>query len=203
MKRKSVESNHIVYIHRNKINNKVYVGQTYNLYERWRCNGKNYFNSIKFYNAILKYGWDNFTHEIICDNLSQEAADILEKELIIKYNSIKNGYNIKSGGYRGELSEESLKKMSISLKKGYIDFPERKEKIRKKKLGTTISEETKRKMCLNNSKSCLININGEIGSLRYWANKVKSNHVVLSYRLKKYGVSNLIEWIKEREVKMV
>lgn len=135
--------------------------------------------------------------------MSQEAADILEKELIIKYNSIKNGYNIKSGGYRGELSEESLKKMSISLKKGYIDFPERKEKIRKKKLGTTISEETKRKMCLNNSKSCLININGEIGSLRYWANKVKSNHVVLSYRLKKYGVSNLIEWIKEREVKMV
>lgn len=40
---------------KNILNGKVYVGQTCNLSERWRNNGKNYFNSIKFYNAIKKF----------------------------------------------------------------------------------------------------------------------------------------------------
>lgn len=69
-----------------------YVGQTCNLSERWRNNGKNYFNSIKFYNAIKKYGWDNFTHEVVYSNLNKQAADKLEKELIHKYNSIEEGF---------------------------------------------------------------------------------------------------------------
>ncbi len=45
-------------------------------------------NSIKFYNAIKKYGWDNFTHEVVYSNLNKQAADKLEKELIHKYNRI-------------------------------------------------------------------------------------------------------------------
>lgn len=88
----------------------MYVGQTCNLSERWRNNGKNYFNSIKFYNAIKKYGWDNFTHEVVYSNLNKQAADKLEKELIHKYNSIEEGYNLKEGGSRGELSTKSLAK---------------------------------------------------------------------------------------------
>lgn len=76
------------------INGKVYVGQTCNLSERWRNNGKNYFNSIKFYNAIKKYGWDNFTHEVVYSNLNKQAAD---KELIHKYrrryDNSKKDYN--------------------------------------------------------------------------------------------------------------
>lgn len=80
----------------------MYVGQTCNLSERWRNNGKNYFNSIKFYNAIKKYGWDNFTHEVVYSNLNKQAADKLEKELIHKYNSI-NMYHTEGGRkYSGE-----------------------------------------------------------------------------------------------------
>lgn len=107
-----MRNDYVVYIHKNILNGKVYVGQTCNLSERWRNNGKNYFNSIKFYNAIKKYGWDNFTHEVVYSNLNKQAADKLEKELIHKYNSIEEGYNLKEGGSRGELSTKSLAKMS-------------------------------------------------------------------------------------------
>jgi hypothetical protein len=66
-----MRNDYVVYIHKNILNGKVYVGQTCNLSERWRNNGKNYFNSIKFYNAIKKYGWDNFTHEVVYSNLKR------------------------------------------------------------------------------------------------------------------------------------
>lgn len=123
-----MRNDYVVYIHKNILNGKVYVGQTCNLSERWRNNGKNYFNSIKFYNAIKKYGWDNFTHEVVYSNLNKQAADKLEKELIHKYNSIEDGYNLKEGGSRGELSTESLAKMSKSLKRGYLNFQREERK---------------------------------------------------------------------------
>ena len=47
----------LVYSHTNKINNKVYIGITSQAPEkRWGKNGRNYAESIKFYNAIKKYG---------------------------------------------------------------------------------------------------------------------------------------------------
>lgn len=48
-------------MHKNKINNKVYIGQTHQtLKERWGKNGSGYRTSPHFYHAIQKYGWDNF-----------------------------------------------------------------------------------------------------------------------------------------------
>lgn len=184
------------------LNGKVYVGQTCNLSERWRNNGKNYFNSIKFYNAIKKYGWDNFTHEVVYSNLNKQAADKLEKELIHKYNSIEEGYNLKEGGSRGELSTKSLAKMSESLKRGYSEFPERREKIRNKALGRKMPKDTRCKISLNHSKSNLLKINDEVGSIRYWALKIGKAHSVLSYRLKVHGIDNLRKYIEQR-IKLV
>lgn len=190
-------NDYVVYIHRNKLNGKVYVGQTCQLSERWKGKGKNYFNSIKFYNALKKYGWDNFTHEVIYSNLNKEAADRLEKELICKYNSIKNGYNLKEGGSRGNLSKESLKKISNSLKRGYKEHPERIEKIRHKAIGREIPKEVRTKMSLNSQKAILIDINGEIGSIRYWALKIGKSHSTLLYRLKLHGLNNLRNYIEK------
>lgn len=197
-----MRNDYVVYMHRNIINGKMYIGQTCNLSERWRGNGKNYFNSIKFYNAIKKYGWDSFTHEVLYSNLNKQAADRLERELILQYNSIEEGYNLKEGGARGELSVESIEKMSNSLKRGYSDFPERREKIRNKALGRIMPKSIRRKISLNHTRSNLLEIDGEVGSLRYWALKIGKSHSTLSYRLKTYGVENLREYIKQR-VKLV
>lgn len=134
--------NYLVYVHTNKINGKKYVGQSSNIVERWRNGGKNYFSSIKFFRAIQKYGWENFTHEILYENLNKEAANKIERDLIRKYDSINNGYNIQEGGYTS-LTQNSLDKMSKSLKQGYLDHPERRQKISEKLIGRKNSEETK------------------------------------------------------------
>lgn len=132
--------NYLVYVHTNKINGKKYVGQSSNIVERWRNGGKNYFSSIKFFRAIQKYGWENFTHEILYENLNKEAANKIERDLIRKYDSINNGYNIQEGGYTS-LTQNSLDKMSKSLKQGYLDHPERRQKISEKLIGRKNSEE--------------------------------------------------------------
>ena len=97
-----MEKTYTVYIHKNKINNKCYIGQTcQNTQRRWRNNGEGYNRSPKFYQAIKKYGWDNFEHIIYKTNLTGEQADELEKLLIQQYDSINNGYNISLGGREG------------------------------------------------------------------------------------------------------
>lgn len=198
MRESTKDKKFIVYIHRNLINGKVYIGQTCNLSERWRCNGKNYSTSVKFYNAIRKYGWDNFSHEVLYDNLNQEAADILEKELIEKYDSINNGYNLKGGGSRGVLSEESLKKMGDSIKRGFAEHPERGLKIRRALLGRKGTPEESRIKSLHNKKSILIEIDGEIGSTNYWAKRAKTSKRKIRQIKESYGISGVVEFLKRR-----
>lgn len=94
------KDNYIIYKHTNKINGKCYIGQTCQKPEyRWGKNGNGYRGQI-FYKAIQKYGWDNFKHDILYQNLTKEEANIKEKECIKRYNSnnSKFGYNIEDGG---------------------------------------------------------------------------------------------------------
>lgn len=89
---------YVVYMHINKINNKVYIGQTCNLKKRWTPGA--YSGSPLFYAAIKQYGWNNFQHIILKNNLTKEQADKEQIRLISKYQSTnqKYGYNISSGG---------------------------------------------------------------------------------------------------------
>lgn len=79
---------------------KKYFGITKNTRRRWGGNGSGYSRNPHFYNAILKYGWDNFTHEILHDGLSQEDACTLERRYIEAYrtNEFAFGYNRSVGG---------------------------------------------------------------------------------------------------------
>lgn len=95
-----IENTYSVYCHTNKINGKRYIGITkQNPLKRWGTNGCNY-KKLNFYRAIQKYGWDNFKHEILFENLSKEDAENKEIELIAKYNTRDDmfGYNIAIGG---------------------------------------------------------------------------------------------------------
>lgn len=90
-----MNNNYIVYIHTNKYNNKKYIGITCRDPKiRWGLNGNGYSSQDKFFNAIKKYGWNNFEHEIIAKNLNECEAKELETYYIDLYNSINNGYNI-------------------------------------------------------------------------------------------------------------
>lgn len=93
----------VIYKHTNKKTKQVYIGQTKQKpEERWQ-GGKGYHKNTYFRNAIEKYGWDGFTHEIIAENIStQDEANELEKYYIEKYDSFNNGYNLTKGGHDGD-----------------------------------------------------------------------------------------------------
>lgn len=84
-------------------NNKLYIGMSKDIAKRWSANGGQYKSCNFFWKAIVKYGWSNFEHVVVVDNLSKDIAEIVEKELIKKYNTQnKNfGYNLASGGTGG------------------------------------------------------------------------------------------------------
>ena len=133
------KNNFLVYIHRLKSDGRVYVGQTNgSLKTRAGSNGHRYKNCTKFWNVIQKYGWDNFDHIIIKDNLSLDEANKLEAELIEKYDSINNGFNLVAGGRNHLWSEETKRKIGEANK---ISL-----------LGKKHSEETKKKMSESHKK---------------------------------------------------
>lgn len=83
-------------------NGKVYVGQTAKvcLLDRWGFHGEGYKNNKPFYDDIQFYGWDNIAHVVICDMLTSEQADYLERYLIKRYKATWRdcGYNRHPGG---------------------------------------------------------------------------------------------------------
>ena len=101
--------------------NKVYIGITcQNPDRRWR-KGDGYKHNQYFSRAIERYGWDNFLHEVIEDNLTLEDAYEKEKYYIALYKSNDSlyGYNLTKGGdgVQGiEFSEEAIKRMSDNVK---------------------------------------------------------------------------------------
>ena len=121
-----------IYKHQNKTNGKVYIGQTNNCARRWESNGIQYKACPRFYSAIQHYGWDNFEHEILQDNLTQEQANDLEIAYIKQYDSTnpEKGYNILVGG-QGLTNYWSLPEhkaqQSLKRKEYYATHPEERD----------------------------------------------------------------------------
>ena len=111
-----------VYMHISPTN-KYYIGITGGVPKyRWGRNGRNYKNQPLFWRAIQKYGWENFQHLIVAENLTQDAACQMEIDLISFYrsNNPKYGYNLSLGGrgtaYGTHKSEEWKRKASEWMK---------------------------------------------------------------------------------------
>lgn len=89
-----------VYEHVNKENGKKYVGITSRgVSVRWK-KGYGYSKNTKIRRAFDKYGWENFEHNILYEDVNEETAKEIEKEYIEKYKTQDDefGYNITSGG---------------------------------------------------------------------------------------------------------
>ena len=112
-------NNYCVYRHTSP-NGKMYVGVTRGTTkQRWKS-GSGYKRQPRFYNAIQKYGWDNFKHEVLMEGLTRQQASLAER-LFIGYWRLTErecGYNLSAGGVDfWEHSEETKRKLS-ELHKG-------------------------------------------------------------------------------------
>lgn len=120
----------IIYKITNKVNNKIYIGQTVKSL-RTRFNGHCSTKSNTYIaSAIKKYGKDSFSIEQIDSASSAEELNAKEEYWIRFYNSLDRtiGYNIKKGGESHRHSEST--------------------KILMKKIKSNISDETRLKMSI-------------------------------------------------------
>lgn len=151
-----------VYKHTNKINQKVYIGLTsQEPCQRWKgghgYKPKTLGTTSYIYNAILKYGWDNFSHEILFTGLTKAEAEQKEIELIAQYKSNQRefGYNIDSGGNSvGKMSEETIQKLR-DIHKDKAANADRYRKISESRKGIKFSEEHRKNLSLAKQGKCL------------------------------------------------
>ena len=128
----------------NKLNGKVYIGQSIDIDTRWRqhINAK---DNFAIHNAIKKYGKENFKFEVLLE-CPAEMLNVWERDMIALYNCMSPyGYNLTEGGEGHHLSEETRLKMS-NTRKGKHHSEETKIKISNAQKGIPLSEETRLKM---------------------------------------------------------
>ena len=72
-----------IYCFTNNINGKKYIGQSVNIQQRFREHKSKYQNKnnkTKFYYALRKYGFENFSFDIIEETL-KEKLDMIDKRI--------------------------------------------------------------------------------------------------------------------------
>lgn len=133
-----------IYVLKNKINGKMYVGQTVNIKQRLKQH-RTALRKQAISLAIKKHGWYNF--DKIFFKCPMFLLDFVEKALIKIFNTISpNGYNLNNGGHiNKKFSIESKNKMS-NTHKGKKLSEETKLKISVKNTGRVVSQETREKL---------------------------------------------------------
>ena len=114
---------------------KVYIGCTGQTVERRWQKGWGYSKDRPIRRAIDALGWEAFKKEILCENLTKEGAEKLEKWFVEYYDSMDpaKGYNGMTGGARAgaKMSESAKNKSSNSHKKAFEDNPQFAANMRK------------------------------------------------------------------------
>jgi group I intron endonuclease len=122
-----------IYKFTNKINNKCYIGKTTNIKRRLREHENSIYgnNNNIFYNAIRKYGFDQFIFDIVFQSTSKlisekEFTNFFEPLFIEENKShyTQNGYNTTWGG-DGFDSETNRKTQENLVKQNRHNFQKR------------------------------------------------------------------------------
>lgn len=139
----------IIYLIKNNINNKKYVGQTIqdiNLRFKRHCDKSKSNMSMPICKAIQKYGKENFSIKILCFCNSLELLNEMEKYYCYLLKTFSpNGYNLKAGNGKGALSQELKNKISLGNKNKIISL-ETKYKLSESHKGYKVSQATKDKL---------------------------------------------------------
>jgi group I intron endonuclease len=122
-----------IYMIQNTINNKIYIGQSKNILNRW-ASEKSKRNNIYLNNAIKKYGIDKFNFKILKE-CNIKKLNFYERYYILKYKSNNNkyGYNMQDGGKQFRFSKDYLTpvfrfNMNGKLLNKYISISDASEK---------------------------------------------------------------------------
>lgn len=175
-----------IYIIKNKINNKVYIGQADFAWKRWESHLRDSHSKPKIVidKAIKKYGEKNFWYELLEHQI--QDYDEKEKYWIKKYNSIvPNGYNVAIGGKgvgfgvnhicSSIKSQELLNLIIEDIKEGELTF----DKIAKKyKITTAVVQGI-------NSGTYYYNENISYPIREYFLSKEKFKRLVYSLKYEK------------------
>ena len=146
----------IIYKITNKINQKVYIGQTIRTLEERFLEHKRAKKDFHLHNAMRKYGEENFIAEIIDTATSRDELNEKEIYWINYYKSDIDGYNMKPGGSYNPMNVEKIKishdekmhslevrtKISETMKKHFAENP--------------VSDDTRRKLSEYRKQRCFI-----------------------------------------------
>jgi group I intron endonuclease len=138
-----------IYIFKNTIDNKVYVGQSKHPNKRKLEHLSSARDGVtgKLYYAIRKHGEDNFIFEVI-EECEDEISNQREAFWISHYDSFQNGYNLTTGGDHYQLADEVKNKIGSAFR-GKTLSDDHKQKLREANLGKKPpphSEETLQRM---------------------------------------------------------
>jgi group I intron endonuclease len=141
----------LVYLIRNKLNGKCYVGQTIQpLAKRWRGHcwaSSSYGKKMPIANAIQKYGRENFEVEVLEECSTRIDLDCREVHWVLKLGTFyPNGYNLRAGGSSGGIASQDLRDRMRKSMTGKKASEETRRKLSESHMGHVASEETRRKM---------------------------------------------------------
>ena len=178
-----------IYYIKNIINNKLYVGQSIDVYarlSRHKTDLRGGRDSKHLQKSYDKYGEDNFEFVFLME-CPVEDLDYWEKYYIAKWNTQNEdfGYNLDGGGSRSRLMSEKTKSLISESLMGHVVSEETKNKIRKNhadfagknnpNFGCTPSEQTREKIRQSNKQTW------SNDALRAKHSQIKSGHGTKKY----------------------
>jgi group I intron endonuclease len=145
-----------IYAIKNIFTNKIYIGQSINIYKRWKVHEKDLISNKhankKLQNSFNKYGKEKFQY-LILEECVLEELNLKEQEWIdknLENNLFNFNLNVEENNFRGKKHLDSTRKYMSDLKKGKYKGKENPN------YGKVQSKETRIKMSLNRPKKLTI-----------------------------------------------